>query len=91
MPPKGPFLTDSWSWMKSSARHTLSNQQAQEKPETVNLTENAQKDSLVDCQEDVPYTALTIVCTINVSIDCDWFQVPNPSIRKNILKIKSSQ
>ena len=38
--PKGPFLTDSWSWMKSSARHTLSNQQAQEKPETVNLTQN---------------------------------------------------
>ena len=32
--PKGPFLTDSWSWMKSSARNTLSNQQAQEKPET---------------------------------------------------------
>ena len=29
MPPKGLFLTDSWSWMKSSARHTLSNQQAQ--------------------------------------------------------------
>ena len=26
--PKGPFLTDSWSWMKSSTRHTLSNQQA---------------------------------------------------------------
>ena len=23
-PPKGPFLTDSWSWMKSSTRHTLS-------------------------------------------------------------------
>ena len=43
MPPKGPFLTDSWSWMKSSARHTISNQQAQEKPETVNLTENAPK------------------------------------------------
>ena len=29
--------------MKSSARHTLSNQQAQVKPETVNLTENAPK------------------------------------------------
>ena len=29
--PKGSFLTDSWSSMKSSARHTLSNQQAQEK------------------------------------------------------------
>ena len=31
VPPKSPFLTDSWSWMKSSARHTLSNQQAQPK------------------------------------------------------------
>ena len=29
--PKGPFFTGSWSWMKSSARHTLSNQQAKEK------------------------------------------------------------
>ena len=48
----------------------------------VNLTENAQKGSLVDYQEDVSYTALTIVCTNNVSIDCDWFQVPNPSTRK---------
>ena len=61
VPSKGPFLTDSWSWMKSSARNTLSNQQAQEKPETVNLTENAQRGSLVDCQEDVSNTALTIV------------------------------
>ena len=44
MPPKGPFLTESWSWMKSSARHTLSNQQAQPKEaETVNLTENDAK------------------------------------------------
>ena len=42
--PKGPFLTDSWSWMKSSARHTLSNQQAQLKEtETVNLIENDAK------------------------------------------------
>ena len=42
--PKGPFLTDSWSWMKSSARHTLSNQQAQLKEaETVNLIENVAK------------------------------------------------
>ena len=55
------------------------------------LTENAQKGSLVDCQEDVPYTALTIVCTINVSIDCDCFDVSNPSTRKNIHKIKSKQ
>ena len=44
VPPKGPFLTDSWSWMKSSARHALSNQQAQpKKAETVNLVENDAK------------------------------------------------
>ena len=30
-------------------------------PQSVYLAENAQKGSLVDCQEDVPYTALTIV------------------------------
>ena len=44
VPPKGPFLTESGSWMKSSARHTLSNQQAQVKAlSTVNLTENVSK------------------------------------------------
>ena len=33
--PKGPFFTGSWSQLRSSARHTLSNQQAQVKqPET---------------------------------------------------------
>ena len=57
----------------------------------VQITENAQKGSFVDCQEDVSYTALTIVCTINVSIDWNWFQVSNPSTRKNIHKRKSSQ
>ena len=81
--------------MKSSTRHTLSNQQAQEKPETVNLTENVPKDtfkgSLLGCQESVSKATLTIVCTINVSIDCDCFYVSNPSERKNIHKIKSSQ
>ena len=34
------------------------------------------------CFEDVPNTALTVVWTINVSIDCNWFQVPNPNKRK---------
>ena len=58
---------------------------------TLMVTENAQKGSLVDCQEDVSYTALTIVCTINMSIDCDCFDVSNPSTRKNIHKRKSSQ
>ena len=28
-PPKGLSITGSWSWLRSSARHTLSNQQAQ--------------------------------------------------------------
>ena len=42
--PKGPHLTDSWSWMKSSARHTLRKQQVQPKEaETVNLIENDAK------------------------------------------------
>ena len=42
VPPKGPFLTGSWSWMKSSARHTLSNRGLSEiHLRLVNLTENA--------------------------------------------------
>ena len=51
--------------MKSSARHTLSNQQAQPKEaENVNLTENDAKSlsgPLLGCFEYVPNTALTIV------------------------------
>ena len=53
------------------------------------LIENAQRHfqgSLFGCFEYVPYTALTIVCTINVSIDCNWFNVSNPFTRKIILK-----
>ena len=42
LPPKGPFFTDSWSWMKSSSKLALSNQQAQlQKLRLVTLTENA--------------------------------------------------
>ena len=60
--PKGLSFTGLRTQLKSSVRNTLSNQQAQPKEaETFNLTENAQKGSLVDCQEDAPYTALTIV------------------------------
>ena len=41
-PPKDPFLTDSWSWMKTSARHTLSNRGLSEiHLRLVNLAENA--------------------------------------------------
>ena len=44
VPRKNPFLKDSWSWMKSSASHTLRNQQAQpQDAETVNLIENDAK------------------------------------------------
>ena len=40
--PKGPFLTESWSWLKSSARHTLSNRGLSEiHLRLVNLAENA--------------------------------------------------
>ena len=41
---------------------------------------------LFGCFEYVPNTALTIVCTIDVSIDCNWFDVSNPFTRKNIHK-----
>ena len=55
------------------------------------LIENAQRHfqgSLFGCFEyvGVPYTAHTIVCTIDVSIDCNWFDVSNPFTRKTILK-----
>ena len=36
------------------------------------------------CFENAPNTALTVIWTINVSIDCNWFQLPNPNERKNI-------
>ena len=42
--PQRSLLTGLRTQLKSSARHTLSNQQAQVKqPETANLTENAQR------------------------------------------------
>ena len=56
--------------------------------ETVNLTENAQSDTFKApscCFEYAPYTALTIVSIINVSIDCNWNEVSSPSERENIL------
>ena len=51
----------------------------------IKLIENAQRHfqgSLFGCFEYVPYTALTIVCTINVSIDCKKNKVSNPFTRK---------
>ena len=41
---------------------------------------------LLGCFEYVPYTTLTIVCTMNVSIDCKKNKVSNPNKRKNIHK-----
>ena len=49
------------------------------------------KDSLFGCFEYLPYTALTIVCTINVSIDCKNNKVSNPNERKNIIDYKTRQ
>ena len=37
---------------------------------------------LLGCFEYVPYTALAIVCTINVSIDCKKNKASNPNERK---------
>ena len=58
------------------------------------LIENAQRHfqgSLFGCSEYVPYTALTIVCTINMSIDCKKNKVSNPFTRENVLEFKSRQ
>ena len=38
------------------------------------------------CFENVSNTAHTVVCTINVSIDCNGYEVPNLPQKKNILK-----
>ena len=68
--------------------HTQQSTSSRKSLRPVNLTENAPrhfKGSLVGCSENVSNTTLTIVCTINVSIDCNGFQVPNPNGRKNIL------
>ena len=40
------------------------------------------KGSLLGYSENVSDTALTIVSTINVSIDCNGFNVSNPNIQK---------
>ena len=56
--------------------------------------ENAQRhfqDSLFGCFEYVPYTALTIVCAINVSIDCKKNKVSNPFTRENILDCEDNE
>ena len=55
-------------------------------------TENAQSDTFKApccCFENAPYTALTIVCTINVSIDCKKNKVSNLNQKKNILDCRS--
>ena len=39
--------------------------------------------------ENVPNTTLTVVYTINVSIDCNGFEVPNLPQKKNVLKQES--
>ena len=53
------------------------------------ITENAQdtfKGSLLGCSENISDTALTIVCSINVSIGCNGFNESNPNEKKNIQK-----
>ena len=49
------------------------------------MMQNHFQGPLLGCIEYVPYTALTIVCTINVSIDRKNNKVSNPNERKNIL------
>ena len=60
----------------------------------LSIIENAQSDTFKApccCFENVPNTALTIVCKINVSIDCKQNKVSNLNQEKNILDCKSRQ
>ena len=48
--------------------------------------------SLLGCFEYEPYTALAIVCTINVSIDCKKNKVSNPIERKiHLIETQSNE
>ena len=56
-------------------------------PEHITWNHNSEPTkSICCCFENVPNTALTIGCTINVSIDCNGFDVPNLPQKKTILK-----
>ena len=75
--------------VKCKTHTQQSTSSTQKRLRLVNLTENAQSDTFKApccCFENAPNTALTIVCTINVSIDCNGFDVPNLPQKKNILK-----
>ena len=75
--------------VKCKTHTQQSTSSTQKRLRLVNLTENAARHfqgSLFGCFENAPYTALTIVCTINVSIDCNWLDVPNLLQKKNVLK-----
>ena len=68
--------------------HTQQSTSSSESLRPVNLTENAPKGHFQGSLlllENVSNMALTVVWTINVSIDCNGFQVPNPDETKNIL------
>ena len=74
--------------------HSEINRLNSKKVETVNIIENAQSDTFKApccCFENAPNTALTIVYTINVSIDCKKNKVSNLNQEKNILDCKSRQ
>ena len=49
------------------------------------------KGSLLGCSENLSDTPLAIVCTINVSIEYNGFDVSNRNERENIHKGKSRQ
>ena len=80
--------------VKCKTHTQQSTRSTQKRLEAVNLIENAQRDTFKApccCFENVPNTALTIVCTINVSIDCKKNKVSNLNQEKNILDYISRQ
>ena len=58
------------------------------------ITENTERHTFrapCYCFENAPYSELTIVCTINVSIDCKKNEVSNLLLEKNILYCNTRQ
>ena len=68
---------------------TSSENQLKQFTQELFLTENDVKHTFKApccCFENAPNTALNIVLIINVSIDYNWFEVPNLLRKKNMLK-----
>ena len=72
-----------WAELQAKGLYTVLVTQPVNSPDT--MTENAERHTFKApccCFENAPYIELTIVCTINVSIDCQKNEVSNLLVEK---------